>query len=104
MRSKPLCNILVVIALTLSLASCGSGQFATEQTSEIQTDSYENSEPTQELDTGLEIPLEEVDYVERVGDGLAHVTDSKVVPAERELRFCQRLFKHQCIYESLMHY
>jgi hypothetical protein len=62
MRSKPLCNILVVIALTLSLTNCGSGQFATEQTSEIQTDSYENSEPTQELDTGLEIPLEEVDY------------------------------------------
>lgn len=62
MRNKPLSNILLVIVLTLSLASCGNGQFATEQTSEIQTDSYENSEPTQELDTGLEIPLEEVDY------------------------------------------
>lgn len=62
MRDKPLSNVLLVIALTLSLTSCGGGQFATEQTSEIQTDDYGNSELNQEIDTGEEIPLEEIDY------------------------------------------
>ena len=61
MRKKPLSNIFLVITLALSLTSCGSGQFATEQTSDVQTDNYENSEPTQEIDTGLEIPFDVVD-------------------------------------------
>ena len=62
MKKKSFTHVFLIVTLMLSLTSCVSGQFATGQTSDIQRDNYEESEPTQEVDTGLEIPLDEVDY------------------------------------------